>query len=244
MKLIVLDIPFTFGEREDHICPVVLQALNDAILIDGGYAGFAPFLETALRQQGLSLRDLTGMLITHHDIDHMGCAYELKKDYSQLRIYTSVWEKPYVEGQEKSLRLQQAEALYDSLPEEHRPGALAFQELLQTMQPVKVDAVFADNEESAVLPGVQIIHTPGHMPGHISLYVKETKTFIAADALVYQDGKLDIANPSFTIDLPQAVASVEKLQQLDIDTIVCYHGGIVDADIQVQLKQLLDKYSQ
>ncbi|HYH14128.1 MAG TPA: MBL fold metallo-hydrolase [Flavisolibacter sp.] len=242
MKLYVLDLLFTFGEREDHIYPVVLQTSTETILVDGGYAGFTPLLETALQQEGLSLRALTGMLITHHDIDHMGCAYELKKAYPNLRIYTSVGERAYVEGQEKSLRLQQAELLYDTLPEEHKSGARAFQELLQTMQPVQVDAVFADNEVPAILPGVQIIHTPGHMPGHISLYISEAKTLIAADALVYEDDKLEIANPSFTLDLPQALVTVQKLQQLAIDKLVCYHGGVVDTAVQARLKQLLDRY--
>ena len=243
MKLLVLDLPFSFGEKEDHLYPVVLQHKQETILVDCGYAGFTSLLEEALQQHGLSLRSLTGLLITHHDIDHMGCAHELKKAFPALKIYTSEWEEAYVAGRERSLRLQQAEDLFDCLPEEQKESALAFQELLKSMQPVQVDAVFADNKELPFLPGVQVIHTPGHMPGHISLYEKESKTLIAADALVYQDGKLEIANPSFTLDLPQAIASIKKLQQLDINTIICYHGGVVHTAIPFQLEQLLARYS-
>jgi len=242
MNLFVLDLPFSFGGKEDHLYPVVLQSRQEVILVDCGYAGFKLLLEQSLQQHGLSLGSLTGLLITHHDIDHMGCAYELKETYPALKLYTSVWEEAYVTGRKKSLRLQQAEDLFDCLPEEQKQGAIAFQELLKTMQPVPVDAVFADNEEPSIMPGVEVIHTPGHMPGHISLYIKESKTLIAADAIVYQDGQLDIANPSFTLDLPQALASVQKLQQLEINKIICYHGGVVDASIQTKLLQLLARY--
>jgi len=244
MHLLILDLLYTFGGKEDHLFPVVLQSNEETILVDCGYAGFMPLLDEALHQQGLSLDSLTGLLITHHDIDHMGCAYELKQVYPRLKIYTSVWEEPYVTGQSKSLRLQQAEDLFDSLSEEQKPGALVFQELLKTMQPVAVDAVFADNEAPAVLPGVQIIHTPGHMPGHISLYLNTSRTLIAADALVYQDGQLDIANPAFTLDLPEAIASVKKIQTLNVSTIICYHGGIVSNGVALQLEQLMGRYRQ
>lgn len=242
MNLFVLDLPFSFGGKEDHLYPVVLQNQQEVILVDCGYAGFMPLLNKALQQHGLSLQHLTGLLITHHDIDHMGCAYELKAALPELKIYTSVWEEAYVSGCEKSLRLQQAEGIFSCLPEEQKPGAAAFQDLLKSMQPVVVDTVFADGEEPAVLPGVQVVHTPGHMPGHISLYIKEHKTLIAADALVYQNGELEIANPSYTLDLPAALDSIKKLQQLDINTLICYHGGVVDTAIAVKLEQLLSRY--
>jgi glyoxylase-like metal-dependent hydrolase (beta-lactamase superfamily II) len=148
-----------------------------------------------------------------------------------------------VSGREKSLRLQQAEAIYATLPDDQKPEAKAFEDRLKAIQPVKVDTVFTDGEEPSFLSGVQIIHTPGHMPGHISLYLKESNTLLAADALVCQDGQLEIANPAFTIDMSQAIGSVRKLQQLDIEKIICYHGGVVDVDIPSKLDQLLAKYS-
>jgi glyoxylase-like metal-dependent hydrolase (beta-lactamase superfamily II) len=80
------------------------------------------------------------------------------------------------------------------------------------------------------------------MPGHISLYITASKTLIAADAVVYEEGELEIANPAFTLDLQEAIESVKKLQQLEIDTIVCYHGGIVTEQIQQKLENLLARY--
>ena len=103
--------------------------------------------------------------------------------------------------------------------------------MLKTVQAVQVDQILALDREIEWLPGVEVIHTPGHMPGHISLYIRQNRTMIAADAVVVENGLLEIANPQFTLDLEEAVRSVEKLQQLEIDRIICYHGGVVQTDI-------------
>ena len=184
------------------------------------------------------------MIITHHDIDHMGGAAELKTAHPALRFYSSAPEKPYIEGAKKSLRLQQAEDLYPCLPAEQKAGALQFQQLLKRMQPVAIDAVLPPGVEVPFLPGVHTIDTPGHMPGHLSLYIPGQKTLVAADALVYEEGAFDIANPSYTLDLPTAIDSVRKLQQLHIETVVCYHGGVVRENIREGLHQLLARYER
>ena len=114
----------------------------------------------------------------------------------------------------------------------------------KAIRPVDVDQVFEENEEPIFLRDVQIISTPGHMPGHISLYLKDSKTLLAADAVVYENGVLDIANPQFTLDLPQAIASVRKLQNLSIQKMICYHGGLVENGIQEKLSDLVKKYSK
>lgn len=244
MDLFVLEVTFSFGGKEDTLWPVVLRHGRETILVDCGYAGFLPLLEAAMAKHGLALKDLTGVIITHHDMDHMGCAAELKEAYPALKVYASAGEKPYLEGARKSLRLQQAEDLFPCLPEAQKPGALQFQQLLKSVQPVAVDEVLVMGEDVPFLPGVQVIHTPGHMPGHISLYLPGKKTLVAADALVYERGAFDIANPHYALDLPAAIASVMQLQDLDIDTVICYHGGVVCEGIYKGLRQLLARYNR
>ncbi|WP_040005678.1 MBL fold metallo-hydrolase [Fibrisoma limi] len=242
MTLHVLGIPFTFDNKNDILYPVILRDQHHRILIDCGYAGFMPLLETAANQHGLSLADLTGILISHHDIDHVGGLYELKREYPSLTVYASSIEAPSINGQVKSARLQQAEALHDLLPEEQKPGAIAFQEMLKRIQPVNVDVIFSDAQPTR-WEDVQIIDTPGHTPGHISVYLPGSRTLIACDALVIEDGSFNIANPQFAIDLKQAVDSARKLQSLAIERVVCYHGGVMEGNIQQKLSDLIDRYA-
>ncbi|GAB3176047.1 MBL fold metallo-hydrolase [Telluribacter humicola] len=244
MEIYILKVSFSFNGREDSLYPVILRDQRDTILVDCGYEGFMPLIEKAAQVHGLSLRDHTGILITHHDIDHMGALAEIKAAYPSVKVYTSKLDEPYVSGKEKSLRLVQAEAMYDSLPEEHKPGAKYFQEMLKNMKPVAVHYAFSEDEEPPFLNGIQVIPTPGHMPGHISIYLQESRTLIAADAVVVEEGELEIANPHFTLDLHEAVNSVKKLRELEIDRIICYHGGMVTSDIELKLAKLITKYTK
>ena len=144
MRLHVLDISFDNNGQVQVIHPVLLQHDGELVMVDCGYPGFLPLLEGAANQHRLSLENLTGVIITHHDIDHMGAVFELKQTYPQVKVYASEEEAPYVEGREKSLRLQQAEALFPSLPEDRREWALQFQDRLKTIRPVKVDQTLKD----------------------------------------------------------------------------------------------------
>lgn len=241
MELYVLQVDYSFGGRAGALYPVLLKSGRELVLVDGGYAGFLPLIEAAAGRHGLSLQALTGILITHHDIDHLGGIPEIREKYPAAKVYASAAEAPYISGARRSLRLQQAEALYDTLPEHERPGARAFQQLLASARPVPVDVVL-DEGPVAFLEGAAVLATPGHMPGHISVYLPESKTVVAADAVVFEQGALDIAHPAFTLDLAAAVASVEKLARLDLRRLVCYHGGVVEGDIGTRLQQLASRY--
>lgn len=243
MNLYILDVSYRVNGRAGTLYPVVLQQGSETVLVDCGYAGFLPLLQQAMEKHGLSLSDLTGVVITHHDIDHMGALAELKARYPTIRVYASAIEKPYIDGSRKSLRLQQAEDLYACLPEDQKAGALEFQQHLKSVQPAAVDEAIPLDTDLPFMAGVRVVATPGHTPGHISLYLPELKTLVAADALACQDGVLDLANPQFTLDMPQALASIGKMQQLELDRVVCYHGGEVKGDIAAQLRALVGRYT-
>lgn len=56
----------------DSIYPVVLKDDGNMVLIDCGYTGFLPILEQAMEEKGLVCSELTHVLLTHQDHDHMG----------------------------------------------------------------------------------------------------------------------------------------------------------------------------
>lgn len=237
-KLTVLEIKFDFNGATNSIFPVILSDEEEMILIDCGYPNFLPLIKTAAEAKGFDMSKLTKIIITHHDFDHMGALAEFKREYPHIKILSSIDEAKYVSGKEKSLRLQQAESIYDGLPEEQKENARNFQRMLESIENVEVDICLKDKEVFPWCGGVEIIATPGHMPGHISIYVKESKTLVAGDALVVEENKLILANPQYTLDMEEAKKSIKKLLNYEIDRIICYHGGIYTENIKEALQNI------
>lgn len=225
-KIIVLDVKFKFGDTEDVIHPVILFDDTEMVLIDCGYTGFISNIETAIRDKGLDCNKLTKIVITHHDHDHMGALAALVKKYPNIQVVAGEAEAPYITGEKKSLRLEQAENMQKYLPEDQKEFGTMFCEILRKVEPAKVDIIVKEGDIFPWCGGCEMIETPGHTPGHISLYVKDKKTMITGDAAVLENDRLEIANPQFTIDMPKAEKSLLKIRGYDVDTFICYHGGV------------------
>ncbi|MEP7190312.1 MAG: MBL fold metallo-hydrolase, partial [Roseiflexaceae bacterium] len=81
-------------------------------------------------------------------------------------------------------------------------------------------------------------------PGHMCLYHERARTLIAGDALTSNDGQLMGPNEGATPDMPTASQSVRKLAELDVQTIICYHGGAVTVDANQQLQRVAHELGQ
>lgn len=225
-NIIVLNVKYKFGDIEGIIHPVVLKDNNEMILVDCGYVGFMPIIEDAFKSENLDCNQLTKILITHHDHDHMGALADFKEKYPNIEIIASEIEAPYISGEKKSLRLEQAEELQNNLSEEQKTFGEAFCEILKSVKPVSVDILVNDGEVMDWCGGCEIVGTPGHTPGHISLYLKDKRTIITGDAAALENNQLVIANPQFTLDIENANKSISKILDYDAEKYICYHGGI------------------
>jgi glyoxylase-like metal-dependent hydrolase (beta-lactamase superfamily II) len=104
-----------------------------------------------------------------------------------------------------------------------------------------VDLEQVENDTHLELAGgTQVISTPGH----ISLYLERSKTLISGDALTAERGYLNGPNPPVTLDIHTAIQSIRRLADLDISTIICYHGGVVSEDANGQLGRVIQEISR
>lgn len=225
-NIIVLDIRYTFGDTEGIIHPVVLKDADNMVLVDCGYPGFMPLFEDVFKSKNLDCSRLTTIIVTHHDHDHVGALAEFKHKYPHIKIVASEMEAGFIAGEKKSLRLEQAEALQDTLSEEEKPLGAAFCETLRSVKPVKADMLVRDGDVLDWCGGCEIVGTPGHTPGHISLYIKNHRTLITGDAAVLENGRPVIANPQYTLDMENARKSLSKILEFNAETCICYHGGL------------------
>jgi glyoxylase-like metal-dependent hydrolase (beta-lactamase superfamily II) len=123
---------------------------------------------------------------------------------------------------------------------ERRPQ---LREVLERLEPVEIDEHLEDGERLDLAGGIRVIFTPGHTPGHLSLYLERPKVLVAGDALTAEEGHLNGPNPPLTLDVGEAARSVRRLAELDVETIVCYHGGVVDEDADGQLHRVVRETS-
>jgi glyoxylase-like metal-dependent hydrolase (beta-lactamase superfamily II) len=237
-KIAILRIDMDINGINSALHPVIVSDDQEMVLFDCGHSGALTQLSDRAFSVGFDLGRLTKVIITHHDHDHMGGLADLKREYPWIRVYASAIEADYICGKTKSLRLQQAEDQLALLSEDQQEHALNRIRMLKMIEPVEVDGTLDDGEVLDICGGIEVVATPGHLPGHISLYLRDFKTMIAGDALVVADGKLYRANPRFTLDRDEAYTSARRFINYAIDTMICYHGGVITENIKESLENL------
>lgn len=238
-KISILRIKVGLNDEKNMIYPVIIEGEREMILVDCGYPNFLSVIEEEAIIRGIDMQKLSKIIITHHDFDHMGSLAAFKRKYPSIKVVASINDKEYINGSKKSLRLQQAESIYDSLPEGEKEVAKTFHSILESVEPCDVDICVKDKDFFDCCGGIEIISTPGHMPGHISVYIKSSKTLIAGDALVIENNDIAVANPQYTLDIDKAKKSIAKLLDYEMDSIICYHGGVYDKDIKNSLRKII-----
>ncbi|WP_222918469.1 MBL fold metallo-hydrolase [Natrinema sp. SYSU A 869] len=223
----VLPITVEYGGRTFTITPTLVETERGPVLIDAGPQDSLEGIRTHLRSLGYELTDIWLVLLTHHDGDHAGGLADLLEQVDAV-VATHHDEAPYISGE-----LDPIKGDGERYP------------------PVDVDIELTDGVRFPTLAGpMEVVATPGHAPGHVSLYLPNSNLLIAGDALVADggegtDGEEPLAGPKprFTPAMGRAIESVGTLADLEIDHTVCYHGGYVDQgteriqDIYGQLRE-------
>ena len=74
---------------------------------------------------------------------------------------------------------------------------------------------------------MKVISTPGHTPGHMCLYIEKYKLLIAGDLFLVKDGNITTCPKELNYDNDMYLQSVNKIKDLDLEAIICFHGGLV-----------------
>jgi glyoxylase-like metal-dependent hydrolase (beta-lactamase superfamily II) len=212
---------------------LILDEQNGNTLVDAGLPGQAEAIGAALVEAGIGVRDLRRIIFTHQDLDHVGSGADLVRQ-SGARVLAHPADAPHIDG---SLRLLKPS--HEML--EQRPQ---MREALERLEPVGIDEHLEDGDRLDLAGGTRVIFTPGHTPGHLCLYLERSKVLVAGDALTAEGGHLNGPNPSMTLDMRPAMQSIKRLADLDVETIVCYHGGVVGEDANGQLRRVVQETSR
>jgi len=176
------------------------ERTHDAVVVDPG--ADLPRILATLAAHGLTLRQI---LVTHAHIDHIAGALALKQATGAPIVYDQA-DLPLV-----AMMDMQAGWLGIATPEVRPP-----------------DHSPADNEVlTAGNLRLQVLQTPGHTPGSLSIYLPEAKLLLAGDTLFAGSvGRTDLPCG----DTGTLLASIrERLLPLPGDTVVVPgHGPETD----------------
>jgi glyoxylase-like metal-dependent hydrolase (beta-lactamase superfamily II) len=108
---------------------------------------------------------------------------------------------------------------------------------------IKVSVPLQSVTDGQEIFGLQVVYTPGHTPGHISIFDPVGSAIITGDALSNSGGMLGGPNARFTADMAVANESVKKLAQLNFEKAYFMHGDTIEvgaskaiADLAATLK--------
>ena len=183
-------------------------------------------MKECLNELDLDLRK-TDFFISHFHADHAGLVSELATDSST--VYLSRWDGGIVSGKGGWKGFSQSGILQGFPLEElqsaqqNHPG--------YKYSPKKVPEITCLDEGDVLSAGdytFQCVYTPGHTPGHMCLYEKEKKLFMAGDHIL-DDITPNIQSWSETDDaLGDYLASLEKVYTFDISLVLPGHRRLIE----------------
>jgi len=211
---------------------VFLIVEDSLTLIDTGYPGNTKSLIGFIHKLGRSPEEIKLIILTHNHLDHTGGLAALRKMTSAKvaapQIDFTLGKDIFPYPGPKSLgKLMKAPIL----------SSIRNRLVLSAKTP---DVLLNGGEMLPVLGGLQVIATPGHTAGSISLYAPQRKLLFVADAINKRHG-LHLPLKTATTDINEAIASIEKMTQLDVETICFGHGRPITEDANGRLESLLEK---
>ncbi len=91
-------------------------------------------------------------------------------------------------------------------------------------QPARIDKLLDEGESFDFLGGLVVLSTPGHTPGHISLYSRSTGILFAGDSIQIVNNEPRPSARGNTWDIAKADESFQKEMELKPDWILAGHG--------------------
>ena len=206
------------------IFPTLTWDDEHLVLIDTGFPGQTDAILQAVQAEGFSAENITHIILTHQDIDHIGCAMDLLKLAPSIQVLVHEDESPYIDGSKTPIKLAAMLEHYENLSAGQQAWCNQLKEGFANRR-IPISQSLVDREVLPICGNIEVIHTPGHTPGHICLLLQESGILVASDALNIADGKLVGPKPEHTYEMELGLQSAKKAQAHQFSSVISYHCG-------------------
>jgi glyoxylase-like metal-dependent hydrolase (beta-lactamase superfamily II) len=207
--------------RSDDATSFIIDFNGELVMIDAGAGGSSRILQKNMEDGGLDPQAISTLILTHNHIDHIGSASYFRRNFG-CKILIHDLDADAVEAGDS---VKTAAGCYGT-----------------TFPPTPVDRRLNGDQESLSFGNetLHCLHTPGHTPGSISIYMDR-----AGKRILFGQ---DIHGPFLDIfgsDLNRWKQSMAKLLALESDILCEGHFGIFNTKEQVRkyITRYLRNYS-
>jgi glyoxylase-like metal-dependent hydrolase (beta-lactamase superfamily II) len=188
--------------RSDDATSFIIDFDGELVMIDAGAGGSSRILQQNMENGGLDPQAISTLILTHNHIDHIGSASYFKRHFGCKIMIHELDAGAIEEGDS----VKTAASCYGT-----------------TFPPTKVDRKLTGDHEilSFGVEELHCLHTPGHTPGSMSIYIDRSGKRILFGQDIHGPF-LDI----FGSDINVWKKSMEKLLTLEADILCEGHFGI------------------
>jgi len=229
-----------------NVCFIGKKNTKEWVLVDAGMPRSADAIIT--EAESLYGKDVPpkAIILTHGHFDHIGALVELVKHWKSP-VYAHTLEMPYLTGKKD----------YPKPDPTVEGGMVAKMSGLFPNKGINLDNHVHELPADGSVPGLpewKWVHTPGHTPGHISLFRKTDKALLAGDAFVTvkqenlykvitQEKEFSGPPRYFTTDWTASKKSVQTLEQLHPTLSITGHGVFVEGnELSEGLRNLVEHF--
>jgi glyoxylase-like metal-dependent hydrolase (beta-lactamase superfamily II) len=239
-----IKLPLTFVPLE-YINVYVVRGVEGAILIDTGWNTPEAFsaLEEGLKGHGIGWRDIRQIVITHIHPDHYGLAKKIR-ELSGAKVAMHWIEAGLIDPRyinfPNLLEKMGRELHSNGVPLNELPGleeaSLWMNEFVMPLLP-DVELDNGDRISNGSFE-FEVIWTPGHSAGHISLYEAERNLLFAGDHILFEITPNVSYHPqSGDNPLGDYVNSLEAIERLEVRFVFPGHGPVFNS-MKIRVEQI------
>jgi glyoxylase-like metal-dependent hydrolase (beta-lactamase superfamily II) len=226
----------------------IVRTRTSWFLVDAGLRGYAGTIRRAAEAFIGSPAPPSAIVLTHGHFDHIGSLQALLEEWP-VPVIAHRLEAPYLTGQSE----------YPPPDPLVGRGGMSLVSRLYPRGPIDVGPhlrLISDGDRIPELDGWRWMPTPGHAPGHISLFRDDDRVLIAGDALttVQQESIIAVATQRpevngppayFTADWESAGESVGHLAALEPDLLATGHGDPLGGPaMRSALRQMAARFNE